>query len=136
MKYVLFFGRLFFSTIFLLTVLNHFSADTISYAAAQGVPLPQIAVPLSGIIAFLGGLSIVFGFHAKIGALFIIIFLIPVTLTMHNFWAITDPMSHMIQKVMFMKNLSMLGGAMIIAYFGSGPCSLDHCQKCDSIPAM
>jgi putative oxidoreductase len=44
---------------------------------------------------------------------------------MHNFWIATDPMARMIQMAMFMKNLSMLGAALIIAYFGSGPFSLD-----------
>lgn len=134
MKYVLFLGRIFFSIIFLMTIFNHFSADTIAYAAAQGVPLPHIAVPFSGVLAIIGGLSIVFGYHAKIGALFIILFLVPVTLMMHNFWAITDPMGHMIQKVMFLKNTSMLGGAMVIAYFGSGPLSVDNYYKLHKQP--
>lgn len=129
MKYILFLGRLFFSFIFIMTVFNHFSNDTISYAAAQGVPFASFLVPASGIMATIGGLSVLFGFHAKLGALLIILFLIPVTLMMHNFWSITDPMTQMIQKIMFMKNLSMLGGAMIIAYFGSGPYSCDHYQK-------
>jgi putative oxidoreductase len=30
------------------------------------------------------------------------------------------------QQIMFMKNLSMLGAAMLIAYFGSGPLSVDN----------
>jgi len=31
-----------------------------------------------------------------------------------------------IEQIMFMKNLSMLGGALLIAHFGSGPLSLDN----------
>ena len=44
---------------------------------------------------------------------------------MHNFWAVTDPMMRGMQIAMFMKNVSMLGAALLIAYFGSGPLSLD-----------
>lgn len=134
MKYVLFTGRVFYSLIFILAVINHFSADTVAYAVGHGVPFAGFLVPFSGLIATAGGLSILFGYHAKIGAWLIISFLVPVTLIMHNFWAITDPMQHMLQQVMFMKNLSMLGGAMVIAYFGSGALSFDNVKKMHEQP--
>jgi len=44
---------------------------------------------------------------------------------MHNFWAVKDPTTAMMQQVMFMKNLSMLGGALLMTQFGAGPVSLD-----------
>jgi putative oxidoreductase len=44
---------------------------------------------------------------------------------MHKFWGITDPMMQQMQMVMFMKNLAMLGGALLVSQFGSGPWSLD-----------
>lgn len=134
MKYVLFLGRVCFSLIFIMTILSHFSSDIVAYAANQGVPFAYFLVPLSGIIATLGGLSVLFGFHAKIGAWLIILFLVPVTLMMHNFWTITDPMENMMQKIMFMKNLSMLGGAMVITYFGSGELSFDRAHKLHEAP--
>ena len=52
-------------------------------------------------------------------------FLIPVTLVMHNFWGVADSATQQIQRAMFMKNLTMLGGALLITYFGAGPLSLD-----------
>jgi len=118
-------GRVLFSGIFLMTILGHFSSKTIGYAASQGVPLANLLVPLSGIIATLGGLSIALGYRAKIGAWLVVLFLVPVTLTLHAFWAVADPQMAQMQQVMFMKNLSILGGALLIAYFGAGPLSLD-----------
>ena len=44
---------------------------------------------------------------------------------MHKFWTVADPMMHQMQMIMFMKNLAMLGGALLITQFGSGPLSLD-----------
>jgi putative oxidoreductase len=73
----------------------------------------------------LGAISIILGYHAKVGAWLIVVFLVPVTLYMHRFWSVTDPMMHGLQLAMFMKNLSMLGGALMIAHFGAGPLSLD-----------
>jgi putative oxidoreductase len=118
-------GRFFFAMIFLLAGANHFNKQTIGYAASQGVALASIAVPLSGVLAIAGGLSILLGYRAKLGAALIVLFLVPVTLMMHKFWTVTDPMMAQIQMILFMKNVSMLGGALLISQFGAGPFSLD-----------
>jgi putative oxidoreductase len=109
--------------------MSHFTAKVVGYAAAAGVPLPSLAVPASGVIAVAGALSILLGYHARIGAWLLVLFLVPVTLIMHNFWAVKDPMMAQLQMVMFMKNLSMLGGALLISQFGAGPWSLDARQS-------
>ena len=75
--------------------------------------------------ALAGGLSVLLGYHARIGAWLLVLFLVPVTVMLHNFWAVTDPMMHQIQQVMFFKNVAMLGGALLIAHFGAGPYSVD-----------
>ena len=110
MKYLVLLGRILFAAIFISAAPGHFTTGTIAYAAGKGVPLASIAVPLSGIIALLGGLSILAGYKARYGAWLLVLFLVPVTVMMHNFWAITDPMAARTQYIMFMKNLSMLGG--------------------------
>jgi putative oxidoreductase len=119
------FGRMLFSAIFLTAAPGHFSQQTIAYAAQQGVPFADILVPLSGIMAAAGGLSVLLGYRTRIGAALLAMFLIPVTIMLHNFWAIEDPMMAQMQQAMFLKNLSMLGGALLIAHFGPGPVSLD-----------
>jgi putative oxidoreductase len=118
-------ARCLFALIFLLAAPNHFSKQTIAYAAVRGVPLPGIAVPVSGIIALVGGVSILLGYRAKLGAWLIVLFLVPVTVVMHKFWGITNPTMAQTQMTMFMKNVSMLGGALFISQFGAGPLSLD-----------
>jgi len=122
---IVFLGRLLFALIFIMSGPRHFMSQTIAYAAAQGVPMASIAVPLSGLLAILGGLSILLGYRARIGAWLIALFLIGVTPMLHKFWGVTDPMMHQMQFIMFMKNVSMLGGALLISQLGSGPWSLD-----------
>jgi putative oxidoreductase len=119
-------ARLLFVALFLMSAPSHFQAQTIAYAAQQGVPLASIAVPFSGVLALAGGLSILIGWRARAGAWLLVAFLVPVTLAMHAFWAIPDPMMRMMDQAMFMKNLGLLGGALLIAYFGAGPVSLDE----------
>jgi len=118
-------GRFLFALIFLMAGANHFNKQTIGYAASHGVPLAAIAVPLSGVLAIAGGLSILLGYRAKLGAWLIVLFLVPVSLMMHKFWTVTDPMMAQIQMILFMKNVAMLGGAVLISHFGAGPFSLD-----------
>src|ERR1700740_607923 len=97
---VVFLGRLLFVLIFLMAGFTHFAKQTIGFAASQGVPMASVFVPLSGIVAMFGALSILLGFRAKLGAWLIVIFLIGVT-PLHKFWGIADPMMQQMQMVMF-----------------------------------
>lgn len=118
-------ARFCFSLIFILAGFNHFTSGSISYADSAGIPMADMLVPISGLMIILGGLSIVLGFHARFGALIILIFLIPVTLTMHRFWGIEDPQVAQMQMSHFLKNLGLIGGALLISFYGAGPHSLD-----------
>ena len=122
-------GRFLFVLIFLMSGPRHFMSQTIAYAASQGVPMASIAVPFSGLLALAGSLSILLGYRARIGAWLIVLFLALVTPLLHKFWGVTDPMMYQMQMVMFMKNVSMLGGALVISQLGSGPWSLDSRRK-------
>ena len=123
MQYLVLLGRILFAGIFVHSSFGHFTSGTIGYAASHGVPLAPVAVPISGVLALVGGLSVILGFKAKWGACLLVLFLVPVTLMMHNFWA--DPATARVQEINFMKNMSMLGAALMLTHFGSGPLSLD-----------
>jgi putative oxidoreductase len=125
MRYLVALGRLFYSLIFVVAGFGHFTHQEIAYAAAQGIPIAGVLVPASGIMAIVGGLSVLLGFHGRVGAWLLVLFLVPVTLTMHNFWAVKDPMMQQIQMAMFLKNISMLGSALFFTQIGTGPLSLD-----------
>jgi putative oxidoreductase len=126
MRYLAFAGRQLFSVIFIIASAGHFTPATIALAAQQGVPMAGLLVPVSGLIALAGGLSLLFGYRARLGACLLVLFLVPVTLTIHNFWAVTDPMMFQIQLTMFVRNLFLIGGALLFAYFGAGALSLDE----------
>lgn len=125
LRYIVPIGRVLFALIFVVAAPGHFTAKTIDHAASEGIPLASLAVPLSGLMSGLGGLAVALGYRARLGAWLLVLFLVPVTFMMHAFWAIPDPAAAQTQQIMFMKNLSMLGGALLIAYYGAGPLSLD-----------
>jgi putative oxidoreductase len=125
MRAVALLGRILFGVIFIFSSLGHFSHATIEHAARAGVPMAHVLVPLSGAMALVGGLMVLFGFYTRIGALILLAFLIPVTLTMHAFWSVNDPALRQMQLVNFMKNVGLVGGATLLVYFGAGPLSVD-----------
>lgn len=124
MKYILILGRILFSFVFILKSFDHFTSSGIEYATQMNVPMASFLVPVWGIIALLGGVSVLLGFKAKVGAWLIVIFLIPTTFMMHPFWTFHDLYHSLLNQYCFLKNLSMMGAAFMIAYFGSGPLSL------------
>jgi|SRR6266705_1854150 len=84
--------------------------------AAKGMPAPSIL--LAGAITFelLGGLLVLAGFKTRWGVLLLIIFLVPVTLTFHNFWAYQG-MEQQMQIANFLKNVSIAGGLLLLASY-------------------
>lgn len=113
-------GRVVFALIFIGAAPRHFSREGIEHAAALGVPFAQLFVPLSGVLAIVGGLSVATGYQAKWGAWALVAFLVPVTLGMHQFWAIDEPTLRHVQLSMFIKNVSMLGAALMLTQLGAG----------------
>ena len=71
------------------------------------------------------GLSLWFGYKARLGALVLFLFLIPVTLTFHNFWTYTDPKERHVNMLFFLHNLALMGGLLLVMTVGPGPLSLD-----------
>lgn len=110
-------GRLIFGGYFLYNGINHFlnKQNMSGYAEAKGVPAPDVAVQASGALMILGGLSLLTGYKPKIGAALIGTFLTGVTPSIHTFWKEADPQRRQAEMINFMKNVALLGGAMIAA---------------------
>jgi len=115
-RWVFLVGRVLFGGFFLFSSLNHFmNAGAMSgYAASKGVPLATAAVLFTGLLLFVGGISVLLGYMPKVGLGALVLFLVPVTLMMHNFWALDDPQQRMTEMGNFMKNLALLGGALAL----------------------
>jgi putative oxidoreductase len=120
-------GRVLLCTIFVLAAVGnkipHFS-DVAKVMDSAGVPAPQLL--LVGAIVFLvvGGLSVIVGYKARIGALLLLTFLVLASYYFHPFWRL-DGQAQQEQMIQFMKNLSMMGAMLFLVANGSGPMSLD-----------
>jgi|ERR1700722_4300296 len=74
---------------------------------------------LAVILETVGGLLVFLGIWVRLGALFLMIFLIPATFAFHHFWQLEGPDSKM-QMINFMKNVSIFGGLLLLLAFGTG----------------
>jgi putative oxidoreductase len=108
-------GRFIFGGFFIMNGLHHLlSSQTMAqYTAAKGVPAPEAAVVLTGLLILFGGISILLGWRPEFGLGAIVIFLIGVTPLMHNFWAETGA-ERTADMGNFMKNMALLGSALIM----------------------
>ena len=121
-------GRILLCTIFLLSAVGNkipnFQAVA-GYMAKEGVPAPQVM--LAGAIVFLiaGGLSVILGYKARIGAALLLVFLVLATYYFHDFWTLSDPKAQQEQMIQFMKNLGLMGAMLLVIANGTGPLSMD-----------
>ncbi len=72
------------------------------------------------IFELLGGLFVFLGFQVRLGALLLFLLLIPTTILFHPFWNL-EGAEKTVQMTMFLKNVSLLGGTLILLACGSGP---------------
>ena len=128
-------GRLILAAIFVMSALGKIGnwEGTSGYMASKGMPLASLFLLGAVALEVLGGASIILGFKARLGALLLMVFLIPATLIFHNFWAF-DGQQMQEQMAHFLKNLSILGGLLFVATYGVGSFSLD--SRLSRAPAM
>ncbi len=110
-------GRILFSLIFIfngITQLWDLKA-TEQLLSSSGVPFPKFSAICSSLIAILGGIGVIFHAYSLYGSILIILFLIPATFFGHRFWQAKDKKEKTNQMQHFMKNVSLIGGAIIIA---------------------
>jgi|SRR5215470_3504317 len=120
MDVIVLIGRILFSAIFLLSAVGHFTQrqTMAGYASAKGVPYSELAVLVSGVLLALGGLMVLLGIWADLGALLLVIFLVPTAVLMHGFWRESDAQAKQLEIIQFNKDIALAGAAlMLFAFF-------------------
>lgn len=127
-------GRIMLALIFVMSGFSKITgfAGTAGYMASAGVPhnLVTPGLILSILVEFGCGLLIVVGFRTRLAAILIFLWLIPVTLLFHYLpyrqeTAQGQAMMALTNMIMMMKNVSMMGGLLLLASLGPGGYSVD-----------
>ncbi len=141
-KVVGFLGRLFLGAVFLITAVCQllgwpdvqqvfltafnrwvglYHNETVDWIAIV-VPEWLVLIVLSGIILkLLGSLMLIFGWRTRLGATFLLIVLVVNTIGMHDFWHMVGDQG-VLQSVMFLKNVAIMGGLLVVLACGKGSC--------------
>jgi putative oxidoreductase len=97
---------------------------TAGYIASKGLPAPMLLAAAAGVVELGAGLLLIIGWQARWAALALAAFTLVATVIFHNFWAAPEA-QQMTQQLMFMKNISVIGGLLFVFAFGAGAVSLD-----------
>ena len=119
-------GRILIAAIFIVSGIAKLTdpAGAIGYMNGVGIGNADSLVYVAGIAELAGGLSLLFGFLTRIGAMGLILLLAIINFYFHNFWALPEPDAKM-QMVQFMKNLAIMGGLFMVVAMGPGRYSID-----------
>lgn len=117
-------GRILFAALFIGSAFGHLtqSEAMAGYASSRGVPQAKLAVLGSGVLILIGGLLVLLGIWMDLGALLLVLFLLPTAVLMHPFWKETDPMAKQNEMVSFNKDVALAGAALLLfaLYAGYG----------------
>lgn len=120
-------GRILVAAIFLWSGIGKIGgfAGTAGYMTAKGLPLAEVLLVITIVVEIGAALMLVFGWRARLGALALLLWMVPVTIVFHAFWAVPTEQVQM-QMIQFFKNLGLMGAMLLIIGFGSGPYSIDR----------
>jgi len=140
-KFFFMLGRILLSLIFICLVTNQilnwdvvqqaFDKSVSDWIVHPGLPdriqkvfslllsYSSLVMVLASVFAGLGGLFVLLGIQVRLGAILLILFLIPLTVIMHAFWMYHGSMREM-EMMLFLKNISIVGGLFILATSAEG----------------
>lgn len=98
---------------------------TVGYMTSLGAPAPMVAAAVAVIMEFLVGIALILGFYTRPLALLFALFVLGTALLGHPFWNMVEP-EHSANMTQFLKNLSIVGGLLLLAVSGPGRFSLDR----------
>ena len=119
-------GRALLALIFIISGFSKLTGieATAGYIASAGLPAPAVLAVLVGVLEVVAGVALVIGFKARWAALALAAFTAVATVAFHAYWSVPAD-QQFVQQLMFMKNLSIIGGLLIVAAVGAGSFSLD-----------
>ena len=120
-------GRVLLAIIFIKSGFGKITGfeGTAAYMASKGLPMTELLLAATIAIELLGGIMLVVGYKARWAALAIFLWLIPTTLIFHKFWGLADAKEAATQQIQFLKNITIMGGMLMVYAFGPGRYSVD-----------
>jgi|SRR5690606_15927617 putative oxidoreductase len=98
---------------------------TVAYLESLGTPAPMLAAAIAVLMEFFVAIAIILGFYTRPLAFLFALFVLGTALIGHDFWNMTDP-QRAANMTQFFKNISIMGGLLLLGVTGAGKYSLDR----------
>ena len=120
------FGRILIVALFLPAGLSKLTGfeGTLGYFSSLGIPAPTLALAATIVIEIVGGIALLVGFKTRLVAIIMALFTLAAAVTGHAFWAAPADAAF-IAQLLFFKNISVMGGLLVVASAGAGSFSFD-----------
>ena len=119
-------GRILLSSAFLMLAALKVAEwnETQEFMTARGMRAVGFWAVAAVLVELVAGACLLLGFETRIAALALMAYLVPVSLVLHNFWALQG-VERITALQQFMQNVAIMGGLLMVAVYGGGACSLD-----------
>ena len=113
-------GRILISLIFVVSGISKLGNYSGTQGYMESVGVPGMLLPIVIAVELLGGLAIILGWHTRIAAFLLAGFSLVSAVLFHA------NLGDQMQMIMFMKNLALAGGFLMLVSLGAGPWSIDN----------
>ncbi|MBF7690434.1 MULTISPECIES: DoxX family protein [Acinetobacter] len=126
-SFVLLVARILLIVLFLLFGLPKITgfSGTVAYMASMHTPLPTVAAAVAVLMEVVGSILILIGFYTRPLAVIFALYTLGTAIIGHAYWSMTGDAVQM-NMINFYKNVSIMGGFLLLAITGPGHLSLDR----------
>lgn len=100
----------------------------VQYMSSRHLPMIPVLLAVATIVEVGGSICLITGYRAREAAFIMFLYMIPLTLLFHNYWAASGMLAGA-QETHFRKNLAIMGGLLMLTYSGPGRWSLGSLGK-------
>ncbi len=119
-------GRLLLALMFILSGIGKLGniQGTAAFIASGGLPVPTLLATAVGTLELFGGLALVLGYQVRLAGLALGLFTVAASVVFHAWWSAPAD-QQFVTQLLFMKNISVAGGMLLVSALGAGPLSID-----------
>jgi putative oxidoreductase len=99
-------------------------AGTAAYISSVGLPIPALLAAGAIVVEIGAGIALIIGFKTRWAAAALVAFTLAAAILFHNYWSLPSD-KQLLQQILFLKNLAVTGGLLMVMAFGAGAWSFD-----------